>query len=210
MLFLIIFLLTISKSFSQKETYNCLIMGVPQYLLINGIRIDIDKSLNKSNRWVVISPQFYYANDYAMTDIGYRDFEIKKVIGGGTGLEYKYVFSTQSNAKGIYISTGLSYNYFKITTDGITWVPETTGALTLVQREGTFNTRINKIGIQSTIGYCSELFDKFLVDVFIGFGLRLCLDDTPGDSFTDLSTYAGDYGYSGTTLVTGIRFGLGY
>ena len=194
----------------EKETYNVLIMGVPQFLVLNGIRVDIDKNIKGTNRWIVFSPEIYNGKGEGIIDVASRDFLLDKVVGAGMGCAFKYVFSKKSNAQGIYLAGGGAYQYFDIKSQGIIWSPESEGSVTLEQRIGQVHTTINKIGVHSYIGYQSKLTDEFMVDFFVGFGLRLSIDNTDQNGITDLGVFPGDYAYSGTTLVAGIRFGLGY
>ncbi|MFW6222219.1 MAG: hypothetical protein ACOC3T_01270 [Bacteroidota bacterium] len=45
---------------AQEKEYKLLVMGSPQHLAINGLRVDLDLPLKRSWQWLVLSPTFYY------------------------------------------------------------------------------------------------------------------------------------------------------
>ena len=56
-------------------------MGVPQYMLNNGLRIEMDIPRKETDKWIVLAPSFYQKR--SSIDIGSSDNEYDKLLGGG-------------------------------------------------------------------------------------------------------------------------------
>jgi hypothetical protein len=206
---LIIGIVTFSMVQAQSKDYKILIMGVPQYLLLNGIRLDFDVNLNHKNKWLVFAPQLYNAKGPVLVDIGDRYYDIEQVQGLGLELNYKRFFSKRYNAQGIYLATGVVYNYFDIRSDGIIW-SEVAGTNIMESQRGKVDSQIHKMGAQTMLGFQSAVFEDFFIDFYVGFGLRYSIRNEEDMKIAHLSTFSGDYGYSGTNFIGGVRFGIGF
>lgn len=199
------------QAYSQEKEYEWLIMGVPQYLFINGIRVDIDKNIKGTNKWISFSPQIYNAESPLDNELVYREYGLDKVAGVGLGVDFKRFFSGKSNIQGIYLATGAVYNFFNIDSYGYNYIePNGDGKMELDYSNTSINTHINKMGVHTMLGYQAPIVRDFVIDMYIGFGIRYSLNNNSELTITDLSTFTGDYGYSGTNLIAGIRFGVGF
>lgn len=207
---LILCLLFVKYSQAQNtKNNNLLIMGVPQYLLVNSVRIDIDKNIKGTNKWVVISPQIFNGETGAISNMFSGRFNYLDVKGGALGLSYKYVLSEKSNSQGVYVAAGGAYHYLKVKSEGVLWEAQSPGSLIMVQKQGSVSSIINRMGLNSIVGMQLKTNSNIFMDFYVGFGIKLGLDKTEEGGITDLSAYASDYGYSGTYLLMGVRFGIG-
>jgi hypothetical protein len=196
------------NAYSQSKTYNTLIMGVPQYLVNNGLRIDIDKRIKETNNWLVISPILYlsYHNDFSMQD------DYKSVKGGGLTLSYRKMYTKSDQPVGFYISPGLCYQFVDINTDNNIWdkITDQWGQVKYDWVNKNYDARIHKIGGNITIGVQAEIYPGLLLDFFAGTGIRYSFRSySNGEAGIRFNSSMLGYGYSGTLFVGGFRIGVG-
>jgi hypothetical protein len=181
------------------------IMGVPQMLILHGLRIDIDIPQHDGKEWVILSPAFYYKdrNDSEFTD----DYD--KLIGGRLGVAKRIHFMNGQLISGWYISYGAEIEYFNITKNVQGW--------NTVQEEGAEYLHLSysdkkfqaiKPGIEFTVGQVFELSENVMVDCYLGTAFRYCFFDGTAD---EKSQFAGNmFGktHSGTLFLGGVRVGI--
>ncbi len=212
-----IWFLTIS-SFSQEENkQKFMIFGVPQYLITNGLRIDIDLHKKETQNWLVISPYFYSDNSSidplnlsGGDDDNYDLYSYDKMIGAGLGLQKKIFLSKKSYTSGFYLAFGGTYKYFNIDGNSFTWV-EYTGddGLKYQQMEDIkYKLYIHSLNANATIGYQYQFIDNLYIDCFMGFGIKYSYHNSPDNVMVKYNRGNIDYGYTGTQFVAGVRFGI--
>ena len=185
---------------SQDNSSSFLVMGVPQYLITKGLRIDFDLKTQKPKKWVVLSPILYLnqnSDDYLYDE---------NIYGGGIEVTFKQFLSKEDNAKGVYFAYGPKYVYNSIEKEGEYWVERNN---LIYEETGIYTTSIHKLGINCFLGTQFDITENLFTDVYIGFGFRYSfLDYSEGEGSSYSSSWI-DYGYSGILLVSGIRVGVG-
>jgi len=185
---------------SQDKNSSFLVMGVPQYLITNGLRIDFDLKTQKPKKWVVLSPIIYLNqnSDNYMFD--------ENIYGGGLEITFKQFLSKEDNGKGVYVAYGLRYVYNNIEKEGEYWIERNK---LYYEETGKYTTQIHKSGLNCFLGTQFDITKNLLADVYIGFGFRYSLLDYSKGEGSRFSSSWIDYGYSGILLVSGIRIGVG-
>jgi hypothetical protein len=199
-----------------NKSENAVIFFNPQYLFTSGLRVDIDFRKPNSNKWWVISPYYYSDGDDASflnrdNSSGYNSREYESMYGLGLGVARKIFFkSDDTTAKGFYVLGGVTYRYFEIQGDNLTYV-ETTGAdgleyFDLQDIEYTVN--INSYNGYVILGNQFNISSRCYFDLYMGFGLRYSTHNSPENAVVEYNRGNIDYGYSGTQFIGGFRIGV--
>lgn len=226
--FVIVLLFTgwINKAYSQSEETaeenKLLVMGVPQYLLVDGLRIDLDFKMNNPKKWLVVSPIIYlqgnaknpwyggYYYDYEYSHDNYSSSDFESLQGFGLELIFKQMFSKKTNGTGIYLGCGPVYRFTQLERDGLYWIEGTlNGIPTTVEETGLYYTDIHKVGANCILGVQFQIFDNFYGDLFLGFGMRYSFVSSSKGTGHQYNSSWVDYGYSGVLMVSGFRIGVG-
>ncbi|NOQ24265.1 MAG: hypothetical protein GQ564_02785 [Bacteroidales bacterium] len=206
LLFSIFALLFNTQSFAQKDTTKIdgiIYSFVPQYLIIKGIRIDIEKQITPRS-FIQFSPQFYlgennqnsidsYSNNFFSDD----DEDFNKILGGGLNVYHKIFANDDFLNNGVYFSYGLSYSYYEIE-----YYEDFLGST--IDNEAT----IQKYGGDILIGYQLFFKNKLSLDIYTGIGSRFSNMDTNGSTRNKFNSNYSGYNYQGNLLHLGFRIGL--
>jgi hypothetical protein len=193
--------------FSQDQPPKVLVMGVPQYLFINGLRIDMDVPSDNYRTWWVFAPQFYIK---VSEPGGINNKNFKQLHGFGLSVYRKVFLSKDNYETGAYIMGGLGLQHFNILDDSEHWADFIENGLTykrLVTDD--YHIYINKILTEAVIGYQKDISSRLYVDFYAGIGLRYSFYDQPSGNEKKFNRNIFDYGYTGTAFVGGIRIGVG-
>lgn len=199
---------------SELEARDLAISFVPQYLFNAGLRMDIEKRLQKDGHWLLLGPQIYMDMHGDSEDEvgGIRNDHYNEMVGVGLEVYHKmFVNKEKINPFGAYFSYGATYRFHHIKFDGEDYHEYTEDGLEYVEliiTEGTET--INRVGINATVGLQTEVSDFMVADFFIGAGLHysfLNSDITEEREFNRQGIFW-DYGYSGTVFVGGLRIGV--
>lgn len=203
-----LFLSYFNNAHSQTDSTRWMIMYMPQYLINNGIRLDIERKMKNVNTWIVVSPQLF-ANYNKNTRFD-EDYHYNKLIGAGLDISIKRFLIEKHSPKGIYISTGLDWVYTDISLTRPVWINTTENNLNyILPANKEYNQKINRIGINGTLGYETAVIEGLYIDVFVGFGLRYSVYDSPYEPIFKFNEHTWDYGYTGTCVVAGFKIGIG-
>lgn len=150
------------------ENAKLAISIVPQYTLIGGIRLDIDKRIGETNSYLVFSPQFYSnRNDL------FWNFSYDQLTGAGLKVHHRYFMVNKPRPEGLYIQYGVSYNYTRIKYTDIDWVnTDFGGSSAQVEDEVTVVENIHKMGGDAIIGIQVSAYENLIVDFYLGVGYR--------------------------------------
>lgn len=201
----------------QEENFDLFVFGVPQYLVTNGIRIDLDIHDKGTQKWWVLSPYFY--SDKSSIDLlnlssddYYDAYSFDDLIGGGLGINRKIYLSKNYSDRGIYLGVGGEYKFFQIKGESFTYVEYTgeDGFLYQHMEDIDYRMNINTGSLRTYVGLQSELIPFLFTDIFMGVGLRFSHHNSPQNVTIKYNRGYFDYGYTGTMFVFGIRFGIGY
>jgi len=191
-----VLLLNFTVTFSQDENKNKNIYSfVPQYLINRGIRVDVERKIS-GRHYIQICPQFY------LSEKENKEFVIDKnqfnyLIGGGLNVYHKIFTVEDFKYNGLYLSYGLSYNYFSIE------YIDNSGDYDFTAK-GT----INKMGADLIIGYQILIHETVSVDIYTGLGTRLSYMETDGLDADRFNTGYYGYNYTGNIMLLGFRLGV--
>lgn len=192
---------------AQEQAPRIIIMGVPQYIIQHGIRIDLDIPVRNHKGWWVVSPQ-YYINVSNLNNINDNDFN--QMHGYGLSLYRKGFLTGKYPDQGVYIAGGLGYQHFNILTSQNRWAQIEEDGLKYMQIvNDDYHIYINKVLTEVIIGYQKEITSRLYMDIFVGFGLRYSFHDQPSGSDIKFNKNVFDYGYTGTAFIGGFRIGVG-
>jgi hypothetical protein len=179
----------------EEKVHETIYSFVPQYLINRGIRVDIEKQI-KAKHFLQICPQFYLSekneNNFAI-----KENQFSYLIGGGLNLYDKIFAFEQYKDYGLYLSYGLSYNYFYI---------EYTDYSGDYERAAKAN--IYKIGADLILGYQFFIRKLLSVDIYTGLGTRYSYMDAGGADTDRFNTGYFGYNYTGNIMLLGIRLGV--
>jgi len=191
----LLFLLFFNVYPQEEKNKETIYSFLPQYLINRGIRIDIEKQIGPRH-YLQICPQFY------LSEKDEDNFALDKnkfsyLIGGGLNIYHKIFTFEDFKKYGLYLSYGLSYNYFNI--EYIDYSGEVG-----VSAVG----NIHKVGGDLIIGYQFFFREVVSLDVFTGLGTRYSYMDA-GSADTDrFNTGYFGYNYTGNILLLGLRIGV--
>jgi hypothetical protein len=201
----------------EKKEHNLIIFGVPQYIITNGLRVDLDIHKKDSPHWLIISPYYYF--DRSSVDLlnlsgsedYYDPYSYDQMIGVGLGFGRKTFLSKEPVSKGVYLYYGADYKYFDIDGNNYTWVEYIgTDDLPYQQMDNLdYTMKINSIAASACIGYQNQILSSLYLDLYLGFGVKYAFHNSPQHVTTKYNRGSNDYGYTGTHLVGGIRLGIG-
>ncbi|MFW5754206.1 MAG: hypothetical protein ACOCV9_05330 [Marinilabiliaceae bacterium] len=206
---LLLLLLSWSGSAQQTERKNLIITAVPQHILNNAIRFEIDVPMSNQSRWLTVAPQFFYRAEDMDGAFDHPDYN--KLIGAEIDmLSRKYLLS-ETDGTGFYYSYGGGYRFLKINTSNHLWQKSPDEELDWYRLNyAQYNINIHGINAKFLTGYQMTLYDNMVADAYIGFGLRYSFLDAPEGNFLKFNRNVNDYAYRGMLLVGGLRIGLGW
>lgn len=176
---------------------------VPQYAFSGGSRIDLDFRLKKPGHWLVVAPQFYMNSNSSL------NWDFEELIGAGIELQHKIFLHDRPIPKGAYLAYGPVFQYFSIKDQGLEAYSFDEGGVEYIGlNEELVQTNIYKFGGNLIFGLQTVVSEYFYLDLYIGTGVRLSFDDRTSGLHGYYNDWWGDFGYSGTLLVGGIRFGI--
>lgn len=205
---LILFLLFPLVSFSQETPETAELPArygvgiVPQYAIVNGIRVDFDFRLNGRGQWLVLAPQAYISSSN-------NSWDYYNMTGTGIEIQHKLFLNEFKNRGGTYFAYGPVFNYFSVNDDGLVarnFIENGGNYIGLVDDE--INTKIFKIGGNVIFGLQLVLNRNFYLDTYVGTGIRFSFDNKTTGLHEYYNDWWGDMGYSGTLIVGGFRFGV--
>lgn len=186
----------VSAQDSIPQIHGTIYSFMPQYLINNGIRIDIEKQL-KNKHFIQVSPQFYLSEQNKEDGSNSDDNSFTNLVGGGVNIYHKYFVDDDFLKNPLYISYGLSYNYFNID-----YYDEYLGSLIHA------NADIHKMGVDITVGYQKIIGDVVSLDIFTGLGTRYSVMGTDSESDDRFNSSYYGYNYTGNLMLLGLKIGL--
>ncbi len=177
----------------KKDSSVFAISFSPQHIAISGFKLCFEKKISEKAS-VVLTPELYVkknAND-------------EETIGAGL-LAYHRIYLTDKHSS--YFSYGGGYNFFNIKftdyawiQDGDTWYSESTD----------INYKISRYRLDFLIGSKLSGSERILIDIYIGAGLQYSVHDKDNSTTEKYNNSIIDYGYTGTMLLIGARFGINF
>jgi hypothetical protein len=194
----------------------------PQYLIINGIKLNIEKRLQKPTDWLILSPSLYY-KEYETVDISEYDYtydngftttkNIKAVKGAGLTVENRLLLTSPTFSRSLgfsiapYFSYGATYTFFEITREDSGWIEIVEDGVPYMYEDFVQSkTNIHKTGLNFTLGLQAEVIEDVIAEFYLGCGIRYSFYE--GDKKYNKSSM--DYGFKGVLLLGGIKIGVGF
>jgi len=144
----------------------------------------------------------YSSGRFWNTNIIFRD-PFSKLRGGGLDINYKRFIDTEQSC---YFAAGLSYTHFKIDYWGYGWKDYTEDGLLYHAYVLDYRTQhINRLGINTYLGYQIPTYNAFLFDIFGGLAYRHSFLDKDKPAFNRNRI---SYGYTGFVYLVGMRIGF--
>jgi len=221
-LILLFIVIGLTPSLAQQDSLKTIIEPqnalsfVPQYAIINGIRIDYERRIKNGDQWFVIAPMFFIdnSNPYYYSDgSNYSSYET--MTGIGVNLYYKNIVykSNKINWKSglprhsLYLQAGPSYQHFSLTNSEEVAVPFIDNGITYYQfDEQDVKKPINRFGGVVDVGW-QLAFDRFLVDLYLGVAMKYSTGEGGAIIKTSYSGWT-ELDYSGILLDGGFRVGM--
>jgi len=169
---------------------------VPQYLINRGIRIDIEKQI-MPRHVLQLCPQFYLGEKKESAEFFKEENRFNYLIGGGLNVYDKIFAFEDFKDYGLYLSYGVSYNYFYIE-----YIENTIGNPLSAEAN------IHKVGADLIIGYQFFIRQIVSVDLFTGVGTRYSFMETTGTDNNRFNTGYYGYNYTGNIMLLGFRLGV--
>lgn len=207
---------------AQEKQENILVFGVPQYLITNAIRIDIDIRKPNTNSWWIISPYYYvdksnndaidinYNYDYDYNSYDYDLHEYDELYGFGLGIERKTIIGKSIKSEGFYLKYGVNYKNFAVIGNNFTFREYVgdDGITYQGLRDGKYTININSFNALTALGYQFELMSKLYLDTYLGFGVKYSTHSSKEKVTIKYNRQVTDYGYTGTQFIIGVRLGV--
>lgn len=203
-------IITSTMVFAQDEQpfkREKIISIVPQYVFQNGFRVDYEFTLqNNWKSWLQLSPELFISTDgNNMTSNNYNSMR-----GIGLEVHHKYFMKEPSLRYGFYFAYGGGLQLFGIkSTQNIDYTYLENGAEYISYKLDDVNTTINRVLLNFMVGRQVVRYKPFIVDYYLGIGFRYSMDK----NLELMETYNQswfDYGYSGSLLVAGVKFGFNF
>jgi hypothetical protein len=184
------------------------VMGLPQYLFQNGIRLEIDKQLENPHNWITVSPTIYYKDKPGL--FGNRN--VKSMSGAGLDLIFRWYPYGIRKKGGMYLAAGGGYRYIAQKNSGSLWETYTENNQTYIRYvDILWNKQIHTGNIRGTFGFQMLPAKNFAIDIYCGFALKMSEVKTPEGFWHYQDSYDFyEFGYTGMMILGGIRFGIGW
>ena len=192
---------------ADSKLYNYSIGVQPLYFLNGGMRIDLEKRLN-DRQILQVGAIGYLLPE--RDDSGYWDSllldgyaSVNKLTGAGLALDHKWFLFPRVSF--MYLSAGVSYNYYNMKYNGTKHVSYMEDGLTFYEtRYGEITQVFNKIGGNTCFGIQTPLRRPFYVDGYVGLGYSHSFYD---ENKLYFNANMFNVGYRGITFVMGARVG---
>lgn len=195
----------------EKTAYRWTIAMQPLYLANGGLRVDVERKLNRPGSWLQLGVSGFYRGKFEPGEYEYREGwsnfntcfkDISRHRGIGVGLSFKQFFRDRC----FYWSGGVQYAYHRVYYHGYVMDPYTEDGLTYYERNWReVCQQFNKWLPHLLLGYQPSLGDSVFLDLYLGCGYAVSNYDK--DKLRFDSDFTG-HGYRGFRLVSGVRFGV--
>jgi hypothetical protein len=163
-----------------------LVMLTPQFLMIDQLRIEIDRRI-APRHWVTFSPH------YIQNNVDYQTH-----WGLGLGATYKWFIADDSP---VYVGGGLQFTHHVLNNSALDDVSETDIWL--------YRTNITQYGVNVITGRYIRFTNNLYGDIYGGFGYRMSSTKSTDDWTTqEFRNRFFNLAQTGLTVVIGVRVGI--
>ncbi|MGB3618291.1 MAG: hypothetical protein WBA12_09235 [Catalinimonas sp.] len=187
------------------------IMGVPQYLLTRGVRLDVEYRPVGSRHALVVAPQGYYGTREGPGRGAFSD----DVQLDGWGVEVQHKLYTRSEALrdlgNFYFTWGAGYHRFRFRYEDfvLTPVPQSGDPPLLQLEQGQRTVTNQRVMATAALGSTFFIQNELMVDLFLGFTVRApFFEGLPPDGGQPFADMVWEYNFRGVSPYCGVKFGL--
>lgn len=199
---------SIAQEKTQSDYPRYTIAVQPFYLLNGGLRVDFEKQLGNSKRWLQANISGFYlphkdesSSTWETMNSDYDPF--CKLNGLGIGFAYKSFFYRPS----LYYSAGVSYTHYRVTYSDFDYFEfEEDGLKYYEYFQADHRQIFNKLTASLCLGIQSDVRKKMFFDTYLGIGFSHSFYDDRKRNYNDNVL---GYGYRGFHVTGGVRIGFG-
>lgn len=189
--------------------YRIWIMGVPQYLFENGIRIEIDQRIQESQNWITWSPTIYYRGQPGSWISG--NYDVQSVKGMSLEVLYRWYPAGFGRQGGVYVSGGGGYRYISQKIKGYQWDDFQQDNLTFYNyNEDTWNRISQTYSLRGIVGYQLVSNQHLGMDLYVGLGAKYSIVDKPEGAMNYFTDNYNPFSGNGFFITGGFRMGIGW
>lgn len=196
--------------FAQEETNpkkEKILSIVPQYVFQNGFKFDYEFTLNDDwKSWLMISPTLFISTD----DSDITTYSYKSMRGIGLEVHHKYFMKEPNDHRGFYFAYGGGLQFLSVNSEQFVDYAYTENGNDYISfKTDEVDTPISRLLLNIVVGKQIVGYKPFIIDAYLGVGFRYSVtkDFEMIDTFND-SWF--DYGYSGSLIVAGVKFGFNF
>ncbi len=210
----IVFSLSINIAWSQDidsghKSYSHWIMGVPQHLFKNGIRVEWDKKLGRPGVWINYAPTIYYRGQRGNRLFG--NYDVYSTAGAGMDVMLRWYPQGIGPKGGFYLSGGGGFRFLVQEFRGYRWTTSVRNGLTWYEYdESSWNRETQNYVLKGTLGYLLIINRHLAADFFIGIGLQAETQKLPSGTIYEISEEPDVFGGTGLITLLGFRLGIGW
>lgn len=183
---------------------------VPQHLIKQGFRVDMEYFLKNSKSSLVLAP-LYYGGRLDNDVDGTPDDEL---FGFGAELLHKVYLSNleEVTETSIYLAHGPFARRFQVDYQVESWLRQEQGNITTFEKGFREETRtINKFGYSFLFGFTIAAQEGLLMDFYFGGGIRATntssTQNNPAKPDRSFKNSIIDYGHEGAVPIVGLKIG---
>ncbi|WP_375437524.1 hypothetical protein [uncultured Hymenobacter sp.] len=195
-----------------------LVKLTPQYVVVSGYWLEVEKSWNQHPRQsVTFTPQFYAGptgQPDALTTASSTTNSKETVRGAGVQVQHRlYLTTTKAQyPAGLYVSYGPNLQHFAVSGREIGW-RQVLGPTGLPQYEYSNGPRpetINRYGATAQMGYQAPLHPgRVFLDLYAGVGWRASTSRSGSETIeSQYQSGPSDYGHEGLYFPAGFKIGV--
>lgn len=208
---------TLISSAQNNDSLKLSINIVPQYLIISGIRADLEYKLTSKisafggiqyySGTINTSGNETRSGNAMSSNVDQNKRANDKLEGSGWNTGIKYYFLKEKDYN-YYIGADLTYNKFKITIKEFGYFPYVNDGLTFYEyRLGNIETDSKQVGYNICVG-ATTTFKKFVANGWVGLGYTDTQLSQDFNKYRKYNSYLGQYAYQGLAPYLGFKIGF--
>lgn len=200
---------------TNSDELHHFISFVPQFLIIDGARIDYEHRYNELHGFVLSATAY---TGTLRDNLFFSSDEEEKRTGGSIEVLHKLYFNRELPVLGdystqVYLAHGPYYQRTTISYNGFSWKDTQIDGLDVLQlEEGEQTSNIDKIGYSIIMGAQLISTNRFTWEFYGGLGFRhsYITSSAASDEDKTFDEYWISPGYSGNLLLLGAKLGIAF
>jgi len=192
--------------YAQDSLRNSLAL-VPQYLFVQGFRLDYERKLLNPKNTIIVVSYFYKGITSDSNILG--EFRDDHLTGYGLELHFNHIIINDFNGRAdYYVSAGTGFKHYKITYDGFGWEPYIENGLQLLRQvEVEQYLKINRFELIFLMGDKHYFNERIFIDMYLGVAILFPSFNESQKNGRDYRSRFIDYGSEGVSLRLGLKIG---